>query len=149
LDLPMPQGTSVTTAPAFLDGLTPYPAPRLGAILVVEDRDDVRHGLAELLELNGYVAFEAANANEAFGHLESSPHGIALILLDLVLPGRGGAEIRAVQLADPEISSIPIIVVSANSPAPADEAALQAAAWLEKPFRCEQLLTEVRKHVSQ
>jgi DNA-binding response OmpR family regulator len=144
----MPQGTTVTTTPAFMDGFTPVPAPRRGAILIVEDRDDVRQGLAQLLELHGYVVFEAANANEAFGHLESSPRGIALILLDLVLPGRGGAEIRATQLADPELSDIPTIIVSALEPERADPVALRPAAWLEKPFRCDQLLVEVRKHVT-
>jgi CheY-like chemotaxis protein len=146
----MPQGTTVTTDPSsFVEGFAPVAVPRRGAILVVEDRDDVRQGVAELLELHGYVVFEAANANEAFGHLESSPHGIALILLDLVLPGRGGAEIRATQLANPELSAIPIIVVSAIERDMADGAALQAAAWLEKPFRCDQLLLEVQKHVIQ
>jgi CheY-like chemotaxis protein len=145
----MPQATPVTQTTAFIESLAPMPTPRHGAILVVEDRDDVRQGLAELLELHGYVVLEAANANEAFAHLESSPHGIALILLDLVLPGRGGAEIRAAQLADPQLSAIPIIVVSAIERDTANGAALQASAWLEKPFRCDQLLVEVRKHVSQ
>ena len=145
----MPQGTTVTTTPDFIESFEPIPSLRRGAILVVEDRDDVRQGLAQLLELHGYVVFEAANANEAFSHLESSRHGIALILLDLVLPGRGGAEIRATQLADPQLSSIPIIVVSAVERDSAGGAALQAAAWLEKPFRWDQLLVEVRKLVSQ
>lgn len=144
----MPQGTTVTTTPPFIEGFVPVPSPRRGAVLVVEDRDDVRQGVAQLLELHGYMVFEAANANEAFAHLDSSPHGIALILLDLVLPGRGGAELRAAQLADPELSDIPIIVVSATERHETDGAALRAAAWLEKPFRCDQLLAEVCKHVT-
>jgi CheY-like chemotaxis protein len=147
----MPQAiTTVPDTPPFVEAFTPIPTPRRrGAILVVEDRDDVRQGLAQLLELHGYVVFEAADANEAFAHLDTSPHGIALILLDLVLPGRGGAEIRAAQLANPQISDIPTIVVCAITPDMFDTAALLASGWLEKPFRCEQLLEEVQKYVSR
>ncbi len=143
----MPQGSTVATTPTLIEGPAPEAGPRRGAILVVEDRDDVRQGLAQLLELHGYIVFEASNADEAFTQLESSPNGIALMLLDLILPGRGGAEIRTTQLANPQLSHIPIIVVSANAPDTVDAAPLQAAAWLEKPFRFDQLLVEVQKHV--
>lgn len=121
--------------------------PRRGAILIVEDRDDVRQGLAQLLEFQEYVVFEACNAVEAFAHLESSPHGIALMLLDLNLPGTTGGAIRARQLADPRVAAIPIVVVSACGPDMAGSADLRAAAWVEKPFRFEQLLEEVRRFV--
>src|SRR3982751_5597440 len=122
----MPQGTTVSTTPGTAERFQLSPAPRRGAILVVEDRDDVRQGLAQLLELHGYVVFEASNATEALTQLESSPNGIALMLLDLILPGRGGAEVRATQLANPQLAHIPIVVVSANSPDSIDGATLQA-----------------------
>jgi DNA-binding response OmpR family regulator len=125
----------------------PLSAAKRGAILVIEDRDDVREGLAQLLEFQGFVVFEAANANEAFAHLESSPNGIALMLLDLNLPGPGGADIRAAQLADPRVAEIPTIVVSACAADSAGSDALRAAAWIEKPFRFDQLLDEVRRFV--
>lgn len=146
-DEPMSQGTTVATTNTAIEGFSPEVGPRRGAILVVEDRDDVRQGLAQLLELHGYVVFEAANADEALAQLEASANGIALMLLDLILPGRGGAEVRAIQLANPQLSHIPTIVVSANAPETVDTAALRAAAWLEKPFRFDQLLGEVKKHV--
>ena len=73
-------------------------APRRGAILVVEDRDDVRLGLAQLLEYHGYVVTDAGDGETALGRLHSSPDNIALILLDLMLPGAvGGRDIRARQ----------------------------------------------------
>jgi two-component system, OmpR family, response regulator TctD len=125
----------------------PAPTARRGAILIVEDRDDVRQGLSQLLEFQGYVVFEAGDSTEAFAQLDSSPHGIALILLDLNLPGASGESVRATQLANPEVSEIPTIVVSACSPDIPGSAELRAAAWLEKPFRFEQLLDEVRRFV--
>jgi two-component system response regulator TctD len=142
----MQPGTQ-TVPPAFVDMVTADPVARRGAILVIEDRDDVREGLAQLLEFQGFVVFEAANAEEAFAQLQSSPHGIALMLLDLNLPGPGGAEIRAAQLADAGLAKIPTIVVSACTPDAAGSEALRAAAWIEKPFRFDQLLDEVRRFV--
>jgi two-component system response regulator TctD len=141
----MPHGTTLSPTPAIISALPPRLGPRRGAVLIVEDRDDVRQGLSQLLEFQGYLVFEAANANEAFAHMESSPSGIALILLDLNLPGKGGAEVRATQLANPQVSDIPIVVVSASAPDVAGAPELRAAAWVEKPFRFEQLLDEVRK----
>lgn len=141
----MSQVATASTAP--FDALPPRPLPRRGAILLVEDREDVREGLSQLLEFQGYVVFEAGNSGEAFAHLESSPHGIALILLDLILPGAGGDQIRAAQLADPDVSGIPLIVVSACAPDVPGAAALLASAWIEKPFRFDQLLDEVRRFV--
>lgn len=138
--------TTDTAAAAIVDGRAAA-ALRRGAILVVEDRDDVREGLAQLLEFQGYVVFEAGNANEAFSQLDASPHGIALILLDLNLPGPSGADIRARQLANPVLAEIPAIVVSACAADSEGSEALRAAAWLEKPFRFDRLLEAVRRFV--
>ncbi|HTM03996.1 MAG TPA: response regulator [Vicinamibacterales bacterium] len=152
-DAAMPNGPSTAqpdTAPLSQSSFEPRaaePTARRGAILVIEDRDDVRQGLAQLLEFQGYMVFEAANAAEAFGHLDSSPQGIALMLLDLNLPGPGGADIRATQLADARLADIPTIVVTACAPDLADREGLRAAAWIEKPFRFDQLLEEVRRFV--
>ena len=143
----MPQGVSVTTTGTHPERFEPAAGPRRGAILLVEDRDDVRQGLAQLLELHGHLVFEAANADEAFAHLESCTNGIALILLDLALPGCSGSEIRASQLANAQWSDIPAIIVSAYSPTDADGPALRPAAWFEKPFPVDQLLGEIRKYV--
>lgn len=77
-------------------------APRRGAILVVEDRDDVRQGLAHLLELHGYLVEDARTGEDAIRQLTSEPEGFALILLDLMLPGEmSGHDVRMQQLADP------------------------------------------------
>ena len=125
----------------------PEASARRGAILIIEDRDDVRQGLSQLLEFQGFVVFEAGDSTEAFAQLESSPHGIALILLDLNLTGLSGAAIRTSQLADPRLSTIPAIVVSACAPDIPGGTELQAAAWIEKPFRFDDLLEQVRRFV--
>jgi CheY-like chemotaxis protein len=121
---------------------------RRGAILVVEDRDDVRQGVAQLLEFQGYLVFDAADAEQAMACLRSAPESIALILLDLVLPGRtSGHDLRAHQLADKRLAAIPTVVVSACEPDLRGRAQLQPDAWLEKPFRFEALLEVVKRYV--
>ena len=121
---------------------------RRGAVLVVEDRDDVRDGMAQLLELHGFVVVDAADAAHALGHLHADPSGFALILLDLSLPGTiDGHGLREQLLADSRLRDIPTIVVSASAPAAEQRLALRANGWLSKPYRFDELLALVRRHV--
>ena len=122
--------------------------PRPGSILLIEDCDDIRVGLSQLLEMNGFHVSDAADGEHAIDQLEANPTGFALILLDLVLPGRiSGGDIRAHQLADPKLAGVPTVVVSAYERQDQTQAALHPDDWLEKPFRGEQLLTVVRRYV--
>ena len=123
-------------------------AVRRGAILVVEDRDDVRQGLAQLLEMHGYLVADARTGEQALEQLTGDPEGVALMLLDLVLPGAlSGADVRARQLATPSLASIPTIVLTGSDPLPSDRVPLQPDAWLDKPFRFDDLLTLVKRYV--
>lgn len=123
--------------------------PRRGAILVVEDRDDVRQGMAQLLELHGFLVVDAAEGEQALNHLRTDPRGFALMLLDLRMPGRlTGTDVRERQLTTPELADIPTVVVSATEPDVASRARLRADAWIEKPFRFDDLLAVVRLYVT-
>ena len=121
---------------------------RRGTILVVEDRDDVRTGLVQLLSLNSFPAVGVGDAGEALHFMAGHASALALLLLDLLLPGAmDGRDLRALQLANPELASIPTVVVSACEPEPASLSDLHPDAWLEKPFRGDQLLDVVRHFV--
>jgi CheY-like chemotaxis protein len=127
----------------------PQPFPRRGAILVVEDRDDVRQGLAQLLELHGYLVADACSGEEGKRQLVTDPDAFALILLDLMLPGNiSGRDLRAQQLADPVLASIPTIVVTASELDARERAGLRPDALLEKPFRFDDLLGLVKRYVT-
>ncbi len=127
---------------------SPEPAPRRGVILVVDDSDDVRQGLAQLLELYGFLVADAGTGAEALRHLAADPDGYALILLDLLLPGGiSGQDIRAHQLADPTLAAIPTIVVTVCEVSDAERTILRPDAWIEKPYRFEALLEVVRRYV--
>ena len=121
---------------------------RRGAILVVEDRDDVRQGLAQLLELHGYLVSDARNGEDALRQLTGDPEGFALVLLDLMLPGDvSGHDLRMHQLKDPVLKAVPTIIVSATDLDHDARVALQPHAWLDKPFRFDDLLELVRRYV--
>lgn len=124
------------------------PIPRRGAILVIEDRDDVRQGLAQLLELHGFFVAEARDGEDALQQLTSDPEGFALVLLDLMLPGAiSGRDIRVRQLADPALAALPTIVVTASDLDQRERVGLRPDAWLDKPFRFDDLLELVKRYV--
>jgi CheY-like chemotaxis protein len=141
-------GTSAEPAPPLQTTYEPQRSPRRGAILVVEDRDDVRQGLSQLLELYGYLVADAASGENALQQLEADQDGFALILLDLMLPGIiSGSELRTHQLANPVLATIPTIIVTASELDARERGRLQPAALLEKPFRFDDLLGLVRRYV--
>jgi DNA-binding response OmpR family regulator len=149
----MAQVTTSATAkfpafPAPADDTSFDGSVRRGSILLVEDRDDVREGLVQLLELHGFVVVEAPDGEQALALLARDPRDFALVLLDLMLPGAvGGQDVRACQLADAQLSRIPTVIVSACEADRQSREQLQPAAWLEKPFRFESLLRVVRQFV--
>jgi CheY-like chemotaxis protein len=83
-------------------------------ILVVEDDAAIREVLTEILELDGYQVDAASNGEEGLQSLSKKPlpH---LILLDLMMPVKDGFAFRSEQLANPQWSKIPVIVLSANA----------------------------------
>jgi CheY-like chemotaxis protein len=122
--------------------------PRRGEILVIEDRDDVREGLAQLLELHGFMVTEVPDAEHGLLELAAQPHGFALVVLDLLLPGSvGGTGFRDQQLADPELAPIPTIVITASDVEAEERSRLRADGWLDKPFRFDSLLDLVKRYV--
>jgi CheY-like chemotaxis protein len=134
---------------AMGDPPTPERQPRRGAILLVEDRDDVRQGMAQLLELHGFLVVDAAAGEQALEHLRTDPQGFALLLLDLRMPGPiDGGDVRRSQLKSPDLAEIPTVVVTASEPDGAARAQLRADAWIEKPFRFDDLLDVVKRYVT-
>jgi CheY-like chemotaxis protein len=121
--------------------------PRRGTILVVEDRADVRQGLSQLLELHGYLVAEARDGEAALSRM-AADRGLALVLLDLMLPGQiSGRDVRLSQLAEPRLSEIPTFIVTGSEMRETDRQHLRPTAWIEKPFRFDDLLELVKKHV--
>lgn len=110
------------------------------SVLVVDDERDIREAVSEVLVEHGYEVLGASDGAEGLCKLRE--HHPAVVLLDLMMPGMNGWEFRKAQQHDPEVSGIPVIVVSALGKV----AGLDAAEFLEKPFELEDLLTAVRHY---
>jgi CheY-like chemotaxis protein len=107
--------------------------PGAGAVLVIEDERAIRELLVEYLAGEGYAVEGAGSIPEAAARIASQPP--ALIVLDLMLPGRSGWDFLRERRADPRLSAIPVVVISAAPVDRLQEAkALGSSAFLSKPF---------------
>ena len=79
-------------------------------ILTVEDDPAIRRGIVDALKYIGYSVLEAGHGD--LGHEMAVRQSYDLLLLDLVLPGRGGLEIlRSVRATRP---TQPVIILTAR-----------------------------------
>jgi CheY-like chemotaxis protein len=112
-------------------------------VLIVEDDDDLREMMAQLLSIEGFDTTTVANGREALEYLHAARKP-DVILLDLMMPVMDGWEFRRQQKADPELAPVPVIVLSALDQSRA--AGVDAAAFLKKPLDFDRLLELVRAH---
>lgn len=113
-------------------------------ILIVEDDADARESLAALLEGEGYHVLEAQHGEEALEVLRKSP--VCIILLDIFMPVMNGHAFMAEQSRDPSISSIPVVVMTADAAAAQDAARRGVAEAMTKPLNHDRLLEVVAHH---
>ena len=83
-------------------------------IVVVDDDDDVRDAVREILHGEGYETVGASNGREALDWLQNSPVTPELILLDLMMPEMDGWEVLSGINADPQLKKIPVALMSAH-----------------------------------
>jgi two-component system chemotaxis response regulator CheY len=82
-------------------------------VLVVEDTEDLRELFIDVLAGAGYAAQGAENGREALDVLAAMPEKPCLVLLDMMMPVMDGAEFLDAVHANPQLSALPIVVVSA------------------------------------
>jgi two-component system cell cycle response regulator DivK len=116
-------------------------------ILVVEDQEDNRQILRDLLGNAGYELIEAENGEEAIAAVtKRRPH---LILMDIQLPIMDGYEATRRIRTNPELKSVPIIAVTSYALAGDEEKALAAGCdgYVCKPYSPRELLAKVRAYL--
>jgi CheY-like chemotaxis protein len=117
-------------------------------ILVIEDDLATREGLVMAVEMAGHKAVAAANGQEALRVLRAVTP-VDLILLDLLMPIMDGWHFREEQLRDPELASIPVLILSACANVVQAAIALGVAGLLQKPVAFDDLLACIRGYASQ
>ena len=114
-------------------------------ILMVEDTEDNRQIMRDLMASAGYELLEAVNGAE--GVAMAALHKPDLILMDIQLPVMDGYEASRRIKADPALCHIPIIAVTSYALS-GDEAKTLAAGcngYVAKPFSPRSLLAKIRE----
>jgi CheY-like chemotaxis protein len=109
-------------------------------VLVLEDEDELRDSMRDLLEDEGYTVVTARDGEEALAALARIEH-LCLVLLDLLMPRMNGWEFFDTMRARPGFASVPVIV---HSSAP-NRAPAGVTRVLGKPLEPERLLSVVRE----
>lgn len=120
-------------------------AAATGTVLVVDDEPMVLRVVNRILRQEGFTVLEAANGREALDLYRSKGDEIDVILLDMTMPVMDGEEtLKALRALDPKAK----VVLSsgfAEEEVVANLVAASAQGFLQKPYKQEGLLAEVRR----
>jgi CheY-like chemotaxis protein len=114
-------------------------------LLVVDDNEITREGLAAVLRREGCTVVLAGDGEQALACLRS---GLVpdLILLDMMMPRVDGWAFLAERRRHPAAVAVPVVILTGLSIANAEWASsLGAAGLLRKPVETETVLAEVRR----
>jgi len=117
-------------------------------VLVVDDDGELLDVLRDVIEEEGYRAVTAPNGERAFELLRAGERP-CLILLDLKMPGMGGAEFRRLQLADSRLAGIPVVGFTGVSDGEREARRLALTALLRKPVKLHRLLETIAHYCSE
>jgi two-component system cell cycle response regulator DivK len=125
----------------------PADAVRARRILVVEDHEDNRRILRDLLTSAGYAVLEAETGED--GVLLAAAERPDLILMDIQLPGIDGYEATRRIKAIAALRATPLIAVTSYALSGDDARAREAGAddYVAKPFSPRALLAQVRAYL--
>ncbi|MDB4945396.1 MAG: response regulator [Labilithrix sp.] len=116
----------------------------MAPILIIEDDDEIREILAEMLVDTGYEVDTARNGREGLERLRADLAAPRLVLLDLMMPVMDGWQLRREMLADPELAAIPVVVLSGAADVEATSSGLGVKCILTKPVKWAALLESVK-----
>jgi two-component system cell cycle response regulator DivK len=116
-------------------------------ILVVEDQEDNRQIVRDLLTTTDYEVMEAENGEEALAAVAKQRPD--LILMDIQLPIMDGYEATRRLKADPALRAIPIIAITSYALSGDEEKARAAGCddFVPKPYSPRELLGKIRKYL--
>ena len=116
-------------------------------MLVVDDEPHIGRIIQMRLEQAGFIVLLAEHGAEALSHLERVPT-VALVVLDLMLPGMSGTDILRLVRGDSRWRPLPCIVLTAaGQKAQLREVeSLGVSEIMTKPFSPRRLLERVRAH---
>jgi two-component system alkaline phosphatase synthesis response regulator PhoP len=113
-------------------------------VLIVDDEKDIRDLLAYNLSKEGFAILTAADGNEALTQLKN--HKIALVVLDIMMPGLDGFEVCKRIRANEEWEHLPVIFLTARSSEVDQIVGLELGAddYIQKPVSARVLVARVK-----
>jgi DNA-binding NtrC family response regulator len=117
------------------------------SILVVDDEEDSRNGIAHFLMKSNYDVITAKNGKEALESFKDNHHD--LILADMIMPGMSGIDLlKRVKNIAPRTE---VIIFTAYGEVESYLEAMNHGAfeYLNKPFKIKELMKLINKFVSQ
>lgn len=110
--------------------------------MVVEDDEDIRNVLVDLLSEEGYETHSAENGKDALDNLRHMPKP-CLVFLDMMMPIMDGREFLDEVMKDSYLAPVPVVVVSAI----ADKTDVSGAVdFLKKPIDIDMILAVAKKY---
>ena len=117
--------------------------PKAKTVLIIEDEVDIRNFASRVLELEGYQVLKASDGTRGMEIIREN--SVALVLLDLRLPGRDGWSVLREIRRDTELLKIPVIVITAVADTTVKRKTLQMGAtkYLLKPMSAHSLAKSI------
>jgi CheY-like chemotaxis protein len=116
--------------------------PHCHSVLVVEDDDDIRNAIVDLLEAEGYNTKWAINGKDALEKLTKIPRP-CLVLLDMMMPIMNGRQFLDEVMKDSTLAPLPVLIVSAVADKTNTEGAI---GFLKKPIDIDVVLNIVSQY---
>jgi CheY-like chemotaxis protein len=118
----------------------------VAVVLVVDDEVGIATLLEDVLQDEGYGVLTAANGRQALERIATEKPD--LILSDFMMPEMDGAALASALAASPDLTSIPIVLMSSLPEAAIAERCNGHAAFLRKPFSIFDVVEMVARLVS-
>ncbi len=114
-------------------------------VLLVDDDDDVRLMTRVNLGFEGFDVDEASDGFEGLAHARANPPDA--VVLDVMMPGRDGLDVLREIRQDTDLSTLPVVLLTARAGRSAETEGWNAGAtaYLTKPFTAAALATTLRR----
>jgi diguanylate cyclase (GGDEF)-like protein len=117
-------------------------------VIVVDDDEATRRLVARWVTSTELGVIEAGDGDEGLRSIRTNPDEVAVVILDVMLPGRDGYEILSQLRADPTTEAIPVILLTAHAndePDVVRSIESGASEHIAKPFSGPVLVAKVKK----
>jgi chemotaxis family two-component system sensor histidine kinase/response regulator PixL len=137
----LPEDSTSSSSPTVL----PLPRNSVHTVLVVDDSITVRQTLALTLEKADYRVLQARDGREGINQLQQNPN-IQLVISDVEMPNMNGFEFLSHRRQDPQLSKIPVVMLTSRSSEKHRQLAMHLGAkhYFTKPYIEQEFLATIK-----